>query len=495
MRQSFRSRSLFIAFFLLIVQLPSRLATAQAAPQVCPAQLGDRVSAIVNRPEFARLRWGILIQTQSPDPPTTLAAHDAERYFIPASNAKLLTTAAALTQLGSRFRIRTSIYQVDTTASGVVLTIVGRGDPSLTDAELRQLAQQLSDRGITTIDQLIADDRYIRGETTNPTWEWEDIQAGYGAPASSFILNQNRINLTLVPQAIGQPLRVEWETPTEQQGWRIDNQTQTVDATAPEFLQVGRDLSRPVLMVRGQLRVDADPEPVGIAVTQPTQNFLERFRQVLTAQQIRVNRVGLVESLRRRITPTTLPANFPEVAAVESPPLATLISVANQRSNNIYAEAILRSLGATNPDTTSNLEAGIAAMNMTLTQLNVTPNSYRLVDGSGLSRHDLVSPVVLVQTLQAMTRSPYATVFRDSLAIAGESGTLRNSFRNTPIQGRLRGKTGSLNGVTTLSGYFAPAHYSPLVFSILVNQAHTAIDDATQAIDEILLLMAQLQDC
>ncbi len=491
MYQSFPSRSLFISFFLLVLQLPSRSATAQVPQQVCSAQLGDRVAAIVSRPEFTRLRWGILIQTQSSSqPPTTLAAHDANRYFIPASNAKLLTTAAALTQLGSAFRIRTSIYQAAATERGVVLSIVGRGDPSLTDAELRQLAQQLSDRGITTIDQLIADDRYIRGETTNPTWEWEDIQAGYGAPASSFILNQNRINLTLIPQAIGQPLRVEWETPSERQGWRIDNQTQTVDATAPEFLQVGRDLSRPVLMVRGQLRVDAEPEPVGIAVTQPTQNFLARFRQVLTAQQIRVNQVGLAELLLR-----PMPTNLPEVAAVESPPLATLISVANQRSNNIYAEAILRSLGATNPETTSNLDAGIAAMNRTLTQLNVTPDSYRLVDGSGLSRHNLASPVALVQTLQAMTRSPHAIVFRDSLAIAGESGTLRNSFRNTPIQGRLRGKTGSLSGVTTLSGYFDPAHYSPLVFSILVNQAHTAIDDATQAIDEILLLMAQLQDC
>lgn len=487
MRQSFRSRSLFIAFLLLIVQLPSRLATAQAAPQVCPAQLGDRVSAIVNRPEFARLRWGILIQTQSPDPPTTLAAHDAERYFIPASNAKLLTTAAALTQLGSEFRIRTSIYQVDATASGVVLAIVGRGDPSVTDAELRQLAQQLSDRGITTIDQLIADDHYIRGETANSTWEWEDIQAGYGAPASSLMLNQNRINLTLVPQAVGQPLRVEWETPTAGRGWQIDNQSQTVEATAPEFLQVGRDLTRPVLVVRGQLRVNAAPEPVAVAVTQPSQNFLDRFRQILTAQQIRVHQVA--------IAPTAVSANLPEVAAIESPALASLIQVANQRSNNIYAEAILRSLGATNPDATSHLDAGLAALNLALTRLNISPDSYHLVDGSGLSRRDLVSPVALVQTLQAMARSPYATVFRDSLAKAGESGTLRNSFRNTPIQGRLRGKTGSLTGVTTLSGYFDPAHYSPLVFSILVNQANTAIDDATNAIDEILLLMAQLQDC
>jgi len=301
------------------------------------------------------------------------------------------------------------------------------------------------------------------------------------------MLNQNRINLTLVPQAVGQPLRVEWETPTAGRGWQIDNQSQTVEATAPEFLQVGRDLTRPVLVVRGQLRVNAAPEPVAVAVTQPSQNFLDRFRQILTAQQIRVHQVA--------IAPTAVSANLPEIAAIESPALASLIRGANQRSNNIYAEAILRSLGATNPDATSNLDAGLAALNLALTRLNISPNSYHLVDGSGLSRRDLVSPVALVQTLQAMARSPYAAVFRDSLAIAGESGTLRNRFHNTPIQGRLRGKTGSLTGVTTLSGYFDPARYSPLVFSILVNQANTAIDDATDAIDEILLLMAQLQDC
>jgi D-alanyl-D-alanine carboxypeptidase/D-alanyl-D-alanine-endopeptidase (penicillin-binding protein 4) len=466
--------------------LQSVPARAQEPPKICPTQLNQQIEAITNRPEFRHSRWGILVQTLGRNP-ETLYAQDEQRYFIPASNVKLLTTAAALTQLGPQFRIRTAVYQLSNQANGVALEVLGHGDPSLTDRELKELAQQIQSRGITQVSQLIGNDHYFQGDAVNPSWEWEDVQAGDGAPVNSLILNQNLIGLTLYPQNLGQPLRVVWDQAAVASQWQIENSSTTVEAGAPEFLEVGRDLSQTILHLQGQLRVGSAPEPVAIANLQPAQTFIQRFQQVLAAEQIHVDQ--------------TLIAAAPDpqqeaIAAVESPSLAELLTTTNQASNNLYAEALLRLLGITQfPRASSSLEAGINALKAILTALNIDPESYRLVDGSGLSRRNLVSPTALVQVLQAMAQSPQSSIYRASLSVAGASGTLQNRFRNTPVAGNLQGKTGTLTGVVALSGYLNPPHYSALTFSILVNQFNQPVEEVQQAVDEVVESLVQLQAC
>jgi serine-type D-Ala-D-Ala carboxypeptidase/endopeptidase (penicillin-binding protein 4) len=475
-------------WFLSLTVLVATVSPVAAQASICPAQLTERISAITNRPEFRRSRWGILVQTLG-DPcgiceaaRQTLYAQDADHYFIPASNVKLLTTAAALEVLGDRYTIRTSVYQND----GAV-RVVGRGDPSLTDAGLDQLAKQIRDRNVTQITQLIADDSYFQGDPINSTWEWEDIQSGYGAPVNSLILNQNLIGLTLFPQNLGQPLRVVWDDPTEARGWQIENRSRTVAVTEPESLQVGRELGRSQLHIQGQLRVGSAPEEVAIAIPQPARNFLQRFKQALSKQGITVNQSSIATE------PSATPGS--EIAALSSAPLANLTTEANQESNNLYAESLLRTLGASQSQKTSSLEAGLEVMKKTLSQLGVDDTSYDLVDGSGLSRHDWLTPKTLVQTLQGMEKSPHFTTYRNSLAVAGSSGTLRNRFLNSPVAGKLQGKTGFLSGSTALSGYLEPPNYSPLVLSILINQFDQPLGDIQEAIDEIVILLAQLHQC
>lgn len=467
-----------------------QLSQASPTPNLCPAQLNGAIHSIVNRGQFRRSRWGILVQTLSNQgKSTTLYDRDAQQYFTPASNTKLLTTAAALTQLKSQYRIRTSIYQVAAANNQTILRVVGRGDPSLTPKELRSLAQQLSQKGIKKIDRLIADDSYFGGAIVNPNWEWGDLQAGYGATVNSLIVNQNAIGLTLFPQTLGQPLRVQWDDPVEAAGWRVVNTSRTVDTQAPEFLEVGRDLSQPIVQVKGQLRVGAASEAVAVAVVDPAQHFLQHLRRAFIAQQITVGQTLL--------TTTTNSMLEPEIAFVQSPPLATLLAETNQESNNLYAEALVRSLGKippTNPATPT-LEAGLANLKTTLSRLGVDASGYSLVDGSGLSRLNLISPAALVQTLQAMAIAPDAKVYRASLAVGGESGTLRSRFRNTPAQGNLQAKTGTLTGAIALSGYVNAPKYQPLVFSILVNQSTEPTSSLRSAIDEIVVLLTQLRAC
>lgn len=480
---------LFLVGGLLLTATAAIGAPSPAKRSVCAVQLEQAIGPIISQPAYQRSRWGILIQTASTasSPAKTLYARDAQRYFIPASNVKLLTTAAALQKLGPSFRIRTSVYQSNpSSTASVSLRVVGHGDPSLTDAELKTLAQQLSTQGIRQVVQLVGDDQYFQGEPTNPSWDWEDVQAGYGAPVNSLILNQNAIGLQLFPQALGQPLQVVWENPAAAVGWRIENRSRTVAANVPEFLSVGRDLGQPILKVSGQLRVGSDPEPVAVAVLNPAQTFLQRFQTILAAEKITVAQTGLTS---QPLAPTDV-----ERGAIVSPPLATLLIETNQQSNNLYAEALLRTLGK--PCTGSNCddtgEVGLAVMKATLTGLGVDPKGYSLADGSGLSRRNLVSPEALVQTLQAMGRSPQTKVFRASLSVAGTSGTLRNRFKNTPAQGVLVGKTGFVSSVAALSGYLDRPDQPRLVFSIIVNQADQPYGTLNQAIDAIGLTMTRL---
>lgn len=477
------SLSLLFLSFTLTLQ-PTR---TNAAPSLCPAQLPAAVNAVLDRPVFARSRWGVLIQTLdsgTEKPRQTLYERDSQRYFVPASNAKLLTTAAALHQLGSQFRIRTSIYG-NRSQTGWSLRVVGRGDPTLTDSQLKILAQQLSRQGIQSVEQLIMDDSYYQGDAVNLDWGVGDAQAGYGAPVNSLILNENSIGLTLIPQAIGQPLRVQWKHPDDGRSWRIENTSITVAADAPEFLQVGRDLSQPVLKVTGQLRAGAAPESVAIAVSNPAQTFLQHFQQALALEKIKVRR-AIVSDRPSAVTGS-------EVAFVESPPLSALIKEANQESNNLYAETLLRSLGAGRSSST--IAAGLTTVTTTLKTLGVDATGFSLVDGSGLTRLNLVSPASLVQTLSKMAQHPAATVYRASLPVAGVSGTLKNRFQGTAAQGMVQAKTGTLTGVSALSGYVAPPDYSTIVFSILVNQSTESASVQRGAIDEVVLLLTRLRSC
>lgn len=168
----------------------------------------------------------------------------------------------------------------------------------------------------------------------------------------------------------------------------------------------------------------------------------------------------------------------------------------NRDSNNLYAEALLKSLGmTTDPQATDASVAGAATVKAVLQPLGVDPASYEMVDGSGLSRHNLVTPQTLVNTLQGMANVPEAPVYRNSLAIAGTSGTLRNRFQGTPVQGQLYGKTGAMTGNFALSGYLDPPAHRPVVLSILVNNSNQPGRVLRHLIDQLVLEIARLEGC
>jgi D-alanyl-D-alanine carboxypeptidase/D-alanyl-D-alanine-endopeptidase (penicillin-binding protein 4) len=181
-------------------------------------------------------------------------------------------------------------------------------------------------------------------------------------------------------------------------------------------------------------------------------------------------------------TAATLQRLNPETS-IRSKSVRDWITVTNLRSNNNYAETLFRYIG------------GAPAAKAALSQLGIDPKSYRLADGSGLSRRNVATPRALVETLRAMYFAPGNDLFHASLPIAGMSGTLRNRMRQTPAQGRVHAKTGTLQGVRALSGYLDHPQYGTLVFSIIANNPSQSGTALVRAIDSIVLQLSRLTPC
>jgi len=398
--------------------LPARPTVAPVNGEICPAQLGGTLDRIVNALPAS---WSVLVQTQAPrGARQNLYARNASTQLIPASNNKLFTTAAALTKLGAQYQIRTPVFGNSNTPELVTLRVIGQGDPSFGTAQLNSLTQQLRQRGVRQVQQLIGDDTVFRGADFNPYWDQEDRGQGYAPPINSLMLNQNNIYSGAVPN--------------------------------------------------------------------PGNYFVGEFRSQLTKAGIQVKSSTLVKR-------TPAPPGEVELASVISPPLSRLVFETNQESDNAYAEAILKTLGhVQDPTSLDSTRSGVIAVRSILSDLGVNPNRYSMVDGSGLADRNRASAEAFVQTLQAMAEGSQADVFRRSLAVAGVSGTLSNRFRNTPAQGIVSAKTGTISGVVALSGYVTPRNYSPIVFSIIVNSGNSA-STVRSSVDSLVVALTRLRNC
>ncbi|HAC62436.1 MAG TPA: D-alanyl-D-alanine carboxypeptidase/D-alanyl-D-alanine-endopeptidase [Cyanothece sp. UBA12306] len=448
---------------------------------ICRADLTEGINQIIDQDKFERSRWGILVEVL--DSKETLYALEEDKYFIPASNAKILTTAAVLLKFGSQFRLETPIYITGNFPHLQTLKLVGKGDPSLTTDQLNNLVKFLKIRGITKIDNLIVEEDNIDDSGIESTWEWEDIHYYYATAVNDLILNENAIILKLIPQEIGEPLKLQWSDPIAAQQWQVKNNGITGKQGTPNSIEIKENFGQPMLNIEGELAVDSQPDIFGLAVVNPRNYFLESLKNIFIQEGITINNSTISEAKNNDYYGSKL-------TSIKSEKLAVLISKTNQESNNIFAESLLKLLADNNEDI-SKLEG----LEETLTQLGVDPNSYQLKDGSGLSRQNLVTPSALVTTLRLMSETREAQTYRESLAIGGVKGTLKNRFKETSIEGNLQGKTGTLTGSSTLSGYLTSPNYSDLVFSIMVNQSDVPVSEIREAIDSIILRLGQIKKC
>jgi serine-type D-Ala-D-Ala carboxypeptidase/endopeptidase (penicillin-binding protein 4) len=483
----FASQLLLIhpAFAQTVPSKSSPFQIAQTEPTICPANLSNTVNSIASRYNLQRHHWGYYVQPLATNIP--LASYQGSSLFIPASSNKLLTTAAVLNHLGGQYRLRTSVYQdPNSNPQQPSLTIVGRGDPTITNVQLQNLATQLQQKGIRQIGKLTANGGYFRGSPMNPDWEWGDLYTDYGVPNTSLILQQNAVDLVVTPQQVGQPPSYRWRTPLAGVPWQIENRAVTGAAGTESSIEVQGLQGKPTLLLTGNLPVGGGGTTLNLAMLSPNTTWLNQLQFNLSQKQINTGQLQVIES-----EPVTVGQ---EVAAIESPPLANLVKETNRASNNLFAEVLLRTLGRSNTEPgNSTADLGLRMVKAKLTGLGVNANGYRQADGSGLSRKNLLSPQTLVQTLIGMSKTPEAAIYRDSLPVGGVSGTLASRFKKYPNQ--IQAKTGTLTGTVALAGYANPSQYQQLAFGILVNNHDRPASEIRSAVDEMATAFLRVRNC
>lgn len=442
----------------------------------CPQQLPEKIDAILEKSADGS-RWGIMIQSSTSE--TTLYERNPDQFFIPASNVKLFTTAVAFNTLSPQFQIITPVFAEGKAPALEKLKIIGKGDPSLTSHELEQLASQLREKGVRSIKTLVLETGYFDTPAINSTWEWEDVYAAYGTAVNSLILDKNAVTLTLRPQNIGETVQADWDNHIAASQWTLKGEAITAPANTDYQVELSRTFGTSELNLSGTLPQDIETDVWQLAIPNPDYYFRDVLLTKLGENGIRVDQVQFSDS-------TLSLVSGKKITELVSPFLSKLAFEINQNSNNLYAEAVLKTLIE---------ETGENVIEKELTALGISPNHYSLVDGSGLSRRNLATPRAIAQLLQGMLSSKNAESFQSSLAVAGVNGTLENRFQETPLQGRLQGKTGTLTGISALSGYVNLPQSQQLVFTIMVNHSQRYASEQRAITDEIILLLSTLKEC
>ncbi len=467
-----------LIFFIFTINflLPSIAQADEKSVSGCNKNLSLEIDSIIDRPEFSKSRWGILVKNL--DSGKVIYSRDRDKYFIPASNVKLFTSASALLELGAEFRIKTPIYATGNLPNLTTLQVKGKGDPTISSESLKNIVQQLQTLGIKRIEKLIIEDSYFTQNPLNPTWEWSDIYYYYAVAVNSIILNENTVTLTLLPQNLGEKVRFRWSDTIAARQWNVVNQGITVSAENPYNIDISGVLGKPTLKIQGELPQNNQPDDWDLAILDPPNYFLETLRLFFFQSGIKVNR-GVVVKEALSIPESRI------IVTIFSQPLTKIIQEINQNSNNLYAETIANIVAKT-----LNSKTGTEAIKKVLGQIEIDQDSYILKDASGLSRHSLVTPAVLVELLSKMSQTKVAQVYKESLALAGDEGTLKNRLENIP--GKLWGKTGTLSGVNTLSGYLELPNNQTLVFSILVNNFQGERQVLRKEINKIFTLLSSI---
>ena len=381
-----------------------------------------------------------------------LYTHNAEGSFNPASNTKMLTTAAALAFLGGDYRYLTVLAGPEPDAEGVVtgdVVLRGSGDPSLTTTDLAELAHDLAARGVVRIEgNLYADPRFH---------EPDGAPGAVGVGEGALVLHRNSYQVHVEAGELNHHGHVRVEPRSEL--FRVVNLTTTVKAKRSRLkIDAHREGDQVVVTVRGKVAlgrgeyVDKRRLQDGtLAAAHVLSHALADFGVTLTGNI----KIG--------------PAEASHLLAIHrSVSLADVCRISNKPSNNFVAESIYRTLGAELHGLPGTLEKGTRAVVEYLTSMGIPRGDYHIVNGSGLTHENRISPHALAQLLRGIYHDPAtAPDFLTSLAVAGIDGTIANRFQGTDAVGLVRAKTGTLNGVSALSGYVGDKD-DVLVFSIFM---------------------------
>lgn len=505
------------------------------------SDLGATIAELLRDPAVARAHWGIDVTTLTGQPIYSLHAN---QFFHPASNAKLLTTAATLDLMDPNAHWRTLVVtsgKVD--ASGTLhgnLVILGSGDPTLsgrvypygghtertedTILAFEQMADQIAKDGIHRIDgNIVGNDSWFTWEPYGQGWAQDDLMWDYGAPISALTINDNVTYLNVEPAAYARWLRapgiplIPYRTPTgvEDVTWNPPtpyyNLVNTSRVTRSRFAYAGLERAPGSMTLRLFGSINANGVHVGLAIKDPAQFTAMTFENLLRERGITVTGTALAQhqlpsdtgdfqkeraepvALHPILDPVLGPSADGRRVLASYTSRATLsqdVKVTLKVSQNLHAELYLRDLGRYELGQGSFID-GARVVRQFMQQAGVSSNEYLFFDGSGMSYQDIITPHAIATLLAYAAHQPWGALYRNSLPVGGVDGTLQGRFTQPWIRGRVDAKTGTLSEVNTLSGYVVDRTGQTLVFSVLCNSHRPGTYAERNVIDRIVEAVAQ----
>ena len=450
-----------------VILLLAAAAVVGAGPAAAQA-LQKRIDTRLAAPPLDRSLFGVVLQ--GPDG-KQLYGRNADRMFIPASNTKLVVSAVAAALLPPDWTVKTSVYANGPVRDGVVegdLILYGRGDPTMgkrcyavdtttagaCDADaflrLRELAGQLRARGVTAVSgDLVGDGSWFDGELVNGDWEIYDLNWWYAAPVSGLGFNDNSIDFTYAPgPAIGAPATISF---TPDFGMvSFENRTRTVAAGQPTTIDFFREPGTLRVWAEGDVPLNGRGGKEYFALPDPDLFTAWALRSVLADSGIAV--LGATRSTTDSLQ-NLAARQGAALAEVSSRPVRDWIFPVLNTSQNWYAEMLLKQLGRQFGGAGS-WKAGLEVeRRFLIDSMKVDSTQFALRDGSGLSSSNLVSPKAFATLLTWMRAHPRFESFAAGLPQSGQRGSLKSRFVGTPLEGKVRAKTGSISRVNTLAGY------------------------------------------
>lgn len=442
-------------------------------------------------------RWGLVVV--DPDGKEVIAINPEGR-FMPASNTKVFTTAAAMWSMatgkfpdaegaGASVRLEPGAKRQ---LPDVVLA--GYGDARLSAAMdctidcLATLADAVAAR-TRRVGNIVGDDTAFPDQRWGPGMSWNNIPTPWGTGISALTIDDNEMRAIVTPGTIGDPPTVD--VPTY---FTVENHAKTI-AGDSEAIVYDRMPGSRVLVVTGSIGRQAKPESLRLGIDDPAHYAAWQLATMLRARGVAIG--GEVLSRHRPLLPEDDPAGRagpaarpprPAALATLSPaPLYEDIMTINKVSQNLHADLLLRRVGAI--EGTGSIADGQAVVRSMLAQAGVPDGMVSLSDGSGMSTYNRVAPRGMVTLLRWIAAQPWGAKWAETLPIGGVNGSLARRYANTPLAGKLHAKTGSLNATNALAGYLTAASGKTYTFAIYANDVPDGIR-GTEYMDRALLAFA-----
>jgi serine-type D-Ala-D-Ala carboxypeptidase/endopeptidase (penicillin-binding protein 4) len=475
-------------------------------PRVAEAtrKFGERADALLAAAPASKGEWGLLIIDAETG--ETLYELNADKYFVPASNMKLFTTALALAKLGPDYRFHTTLETHGTVSPAGVLTgdlfLVGRGDPNLSNRKfpydlkeefdgapekvLAELADALVAKGVKEIaGDVVGDDSYFPREPYPNGWEIDDMVWEYGSAVSAIVVDDNTVALTLTAaDSAGAPVQAVVAPSTPD--FIVQNDVVTSAAETKSDLTLTREPNSKIVVIRGTMPARSAPRKLVLAIHDPVDHAAALLARQLVERGVKVS--GTARAMH--IAETAGATQRAVLAEHVSIPLGDSVKLVNKISQNLHSEMLLRAAARntalwTTPDDLMKFPADFYST------AGIAPGDVIQTDGSGLSRHDLVTPRAIVALLKYAQGQPWFAPYYASLPVAGVDGTLETLMKNTPSAGRIHAKTGSVEHVRTRSGFADTPNDRRLIFSFLSNNQGGKNHEASDALDGLCLAMME----